>query len=302
MKKALVTGGTGFIGSNLCLELEKQGWEVLAVSKDVETEKDNLIGFKGKIKQLDISNTFDLEEKIDVVFHQAAQTDPRFPEDSETIRNNLEGFKKIIEFAKKKDAKLVYASSASVYAIENSPMKEEQDKCPQSAYALSKLIMDEMAKELFDKIHIVGLRYFNVFGPRESKKGKPASMIYHLGKQIKEGKNPRIFYDGEQKRDHIYVKDVVDANIKAVSAGSGIYNVGTGIATSFNNLVKTINKVLQTDLSPEYFESPYGKSYQDFTQADTSKAESKLNFKTKWNLENGIRDYYNWLGWTNGQK
>ena len=89
--------------------------------------------------------------------------------------------------------------------------------------------MDQTAKKLFDSMHIVGLRYFNVFGPREKFKGRAASMIYHLGKQMKEGKIPRLFKHGEQIRDHIYVKDVVAANLTALEAKSGVYNIGTGI-------------------------------------------------------------------------
>jgi ADP-L-glycero-D-manno-heptose 6-epimerase len=182
-------------------------------------------------------------------------------------------------------------------------MKEDQEKEILSAYGKSKLEMDNMAEKLFNKMHIVGLRYFNVFGPRELYKGRPASMVYHLGKQIRAGKNPRLFKFGEQKRDHIYVKDAVDATIKAIDAKSGIYNVGTGIATTFNNLTKTLNEVMGKALETEYFDMPYDpKTYQSNTQADTAKAEKFLNFKAKWSLKEGIKDYFNWLnknGWDN---
>ncbi|MBU90229.1 hypothetical protein CMO94_01700 [Candidatus Woesearchaeota archaeon] len=164
--------------------------------------------------------------------------------------------------------------------------------------------MDEIANKIFDKMHIVGLRYFNVFGPNEKHKGKPASMIYHLSKQIKAGKKPRIFKQGEQKRDHIYVKDAVDATIKAVDAKkSCIVNLGTGIATDFNELIKVLNEVLGTNFEPEYFDMPYDpKTYQSSTQADTKKAEELLGFKAEWDLKKGIKDYFNWLnenGWDN---
>ena len=163
--------------------------------------------------------------------------------------------------------------------------------------------MDELASTLLDKMYIVGLRYFNVFGPREAHKNTAASMIYHLGRQIKAGKNPRIFNFGEQKRDHIYVKDVIGATIKAVDAKSGIYNIGTGIATTFNDLIKILNGILEKNFEPEYFDMPYDpKTYQGNTQADTTKAENILNFKSKWSLNDGIKDYFNWLdtnGWEN---
>ncbi|MAH33635.1 ADP-glyceromanno-heptose 6-epimerase [archaeon] len=294
--KCLVTGGAGFIGSNLALELEKQGHEVTVADNLISGSKENLDGFKGKFIQMDISKPFELNENFDIIFHEAAITDPRFKDDDETIRANVEGFKNIIALAKKNNAKLIYASTAGLYGNGKVPMKEDQKKEILSAYGSSKLKMDEIASEYFDKIHIVGLRYFNVFGPREANKGKPASMVYHLSRQIKSGKNPRIFKFGEQKRDHIYVKDVVDATIFAVNAKSGIYNIGTGIATTFNELIKVLNEALKTNLNPEYFDMPYDpKTYQKNTQADTKNAEEFIGFKAKWSLKDAIKDYMGML-------
>jgi len=296
--KCLVTGGAGFIGSNLALELEKKGHEVMVVDDLLTGSKNNLKEFKGKFMKIDISKQFELNEDFDVIFHEAAITDPRFEDDDETIRANIEGFKNIVELAKKGKSKLIYASTAGLYGNGNVPMKEEQEKEVLSAYGKSKLMIDKMASKLFKKMHIVGLRYFNVFGPREKYKGRPASMIYHLAKQIKEGKNPRLFKWGEQKRDHIYIKDAVDATIKAVNAKSGVYNVGSGIATSFNELVKILNGVFNTKLKIEYFDMPYDpKTYQSNTQADTTNAEKHLMFKAKWELKKGIKDYMKELGW-----
>lgn len=297
--KCLVTGGAGFIGSNLAIELEKQGYEVTVLDNLLTGNKENLDGFNGKFLGLDVSKDFEIDDEFDVIFHEAAITDPRFEDDEETVRANIEGFKNIIELAKKNNSKLIYASTAGLYGNGKVPMEESQEKEILSAYGKSKLEMDNMAEKMFKEMHIVGLRYFNVFGPREKNKGRPASMIYHLGKQIREGKFPRIFKYGEQKRDHIYVKDVVDATIKAVDAKkSGIYNVGTGIATDFNELVKILNIVLGKNNEPEYFDMPYDpKTYQNNTQADTNKAEEFLNFKSKWGLKEGIKDYMEVLKW-----
>jgi ADP-L-glycero-D-manno-heptose 6-epimerase len=290
--KCIVTGGAGFIGSNLALELESKGNEVVIVDNLLSGSKDNIKNFKGKFLHIDISNEFKLEHKFDVIFHQAAITDPRYANDEETLRQNIQGFKNIIALAKKNNAKLIYASTASLYGNTKPPQKEEQEKELLSAYAKSKIIMDEMASHLWNEMHIVGLRYFNVFGPNEAHKGRPASMIYHLAKQMKLGKRPRIFKYGEQKRDHIYVKDCVLANILALDAKSGIYNVGTGIGTDFNQLVKTLNEVMETNLEPEYFDMPYDpKTYQMNTQADTTRAEKYLKFKAKYTLKQGIKEY-----------
>jgi len=301
--KYLVTGGAGFIGSNLALELEKQGHEVVVVDNMLTGNRDNLNGFNGKFIEADISgNNFNINGSFDAIFHEAAITDPRYPNDRETYNKNVQGFRNIIEIAKKNNAKLVYASTASLYGNGKVPMQEDQEKELLSAYGSSKLEMDKIAETLFDKMHIVGLRYFNVFGPREKYKKRAASMIYHFGNQMKSGKNPRIFKFGEQKRDHIYVKDAVDATIKALNAKqSCIVNVGTGIATDFNSLIKILNQVLKTGLEPEYFDMPYDpKTYQADTQADTAKAEKFLKFRAKWPLKDGIRDYFKFLdktGW-----
>jgi ADP-L-glycero-D-manno-heptose 6-epimerase len=289
--RCLVTGGAGFIGSNLAIELERQGHVVVAVDNLRTGVMENLKNFTGTFLDIDISRPFELEGIFDFIFHIAAITDPREPDDDETIRNNVEGFKLIIDLAKNNNAKLIYASSASLYGHGPAPQKENQEKDLFSAYAKSKLAMDEVAEKLNDSMHVVGLRYFNVFGPNEAHKGRPASMIYHLAKQMKDGKRPKLFKYGEQKRDHIYVKDCVYASILAMDAPSGVYNVGTGVATTFNEVVKYINKALGTELEPEYIDNPYGGTYQENTQADTTKAEKILKFIAQYSTETGILEY-----------
>jgi ADP-L-glycero-D-manno-heptose 6-epimerase len=204
---------------------------------------------------------------------------------------NVGGFRRILDLALKKRATLVYASSAGVYGNGKCPMKEEQELSPQNVYARSKLLMDEIAIKYKDKIRIVGLRYFNVYGPREGYKKKAASMIYQLACQMKANKNPRIFKYGEQSRDLIYVKDVVDATIRAMKAKeSGVVNVGTGVITTFNRVIEILNEVLGTSYEPEYFDNPYS-FYQDETRADIKRAEELLGFKARYSVEEGIRDY-----------
>jgi ADP-L-glycero-D-manno-heptose 6-epimerase len=304
--KYLITGGAGFIGSNLALELEARGNEVTVVDNLMTGNMENIKGLKGMFIESDVSSeNFEINSDFDAIFHEAAITDPRHPNDKDTYNQNISGFNNVIRLAQKNNAKLVYASTAGLYGNGPTPMKENQDKEILSVYGKSKLKMDHIAEKLFDKMHIVGLRYFNVFGPREKFKGRAASMVYHLGKQIKSGKNPRIFNYGEQKRDHVYVRDVVEATIKALEANhSSIINVGTGIGTTFNDLIKTINYVLEKDLKPEYFDMPYDpKTYQQNTQADTSEAERILGFKTKWTLRQAIMHYFKFLdenGWNNG--
>ena len=295
--KVLVTGGAGFIGSNLALELEKQGHEVIIVDNLFSGTKENIKDAKGEFIELDCADpkTKEIENKFDVIFHIAAITDPRHPNDDEVYNKNVNGFNNILALTQKNNAKLIYASSASVYGNGPSPQKEDQPKEILNAYAKSKLKMDNIAETLFDKMHIVGLRYFNVFGPREVHKGRPASMIYHLREQMINNQRPKIFKVGEQKRDHIYVMDCVKATLLALDAPSGIYNVGTGIATTFNQVVEALNEVLGTNLEPEYIDNPYEGTYQNNTQADTTKAENILGFKAEYALKEGIIDYDRFL-------
>jgi ADP-L-glycero-D-manno-heptose 6-epimerase len=120
-------------------------------------------------------------------------------------------------------------------------------------------------------------------------------MIYHLAQQIKAGKRPRIFKRGEQKRDFVYVKDAVEGTIRALDAKtSGIYNLGTGQARSFNELIEVLNKCLGTNLEPEYFDNPHAH-YQSFTQADLTNARKALNYEPRFSLEDGVGDYMQWL-------
>ena len=142
---------------------------------------------------------------------------------------------------------------------------------------------------------IIGLRYFNVYGPREAHKGVPASMVFHLSQQIKAGQRPRIFKHGEQKRDFVYVKDIVEGSILALEAGkSGIYNLGCGQARSFNDLVDVLNKCLGTNFEPDYIDNPHAH-YQDFTEADLDRVRSALGYQPQFPLEDGVRDYMKWL-------
>jgi len=164
-----------------------------------------------------------------------------------------------------------------------------------NVYGASKLKMDNMVREYLSthpQASIIGMRYFNVYGPREAHKGKMASMIWQLYLQMKEGKRPRVFEFGEQRRDFVYVKDVVQANLLALNATkSGIVNIGTGKSRSFNDIIAILNKVLGKDLKPEYFKNPYVAVYQEDTQADFTQAEEQLLHEPRYDLESGILDY-----------
>ncbi|MBI2139401.1 ADP-glyceromanno-heptose 6-epimerase [Candidatus Woesearchaeota archaeon] len=293
----LITGGAGFIGSNLALELQKNPENNITIIDNLSSGKEeNLDGFNGGIIDIDVSKPFTLEGDFDAIIHEASITDTTFRPDEEMLRQNVEGFKNVIKIAMEKNAALVYASSAAIYGNGETPMKEFQAPQPLNAYGESKLLMDRIAKEHFNKLRIIGLRYFNVFGPREHFKGRSSSMIFQLRKQVLDGKKPRLFSPGDQKRDHIYVKDVIDATIKALDAkASCIVNVGTGIATTFNELIAMIQKTMRTEYRVEYFSNPFTQAYQVHTLADTKKAGLQIGFQAQWKLQEAIADYCAWL-------
>ena len=192
------------------------------------------------------------------------------------------------------ETKLIYASSAAVYGNGPIPMKEDRKLSPLNSYASSKCMIDKLAEKTMKEknISIIGLRYFNVYGPKEAHKGKSASMIWQLSRTIKEKRVPRIFKDGEQSRDFIYVKDVVSANIRAMeSKERGIFNIGTGKSVTFNRIIKILNEIFGTSFRPEYFDNPYN-FYQNHTQADTNLSSKILKWKSRFSIEDGIKDYF----------
>ncbi len=298
--KILVTGGAGFIGSNLALELENKGHEVTILDDFSNGNFKNLLGFKGDVITESIADC-DLTgfKDFDIIFHQAAITDTRVKNQKIMMQINTQGFRKLLNFAIENKIKFIYASSAAVYGNINSPAKEEDAGKPNNIYGFSKWVCDCMAMRYMKKYpeeHIVGLRYFNVFGPREQHKEKMASMVWQLTKQMVNREKPKIFKWGEQKRDQVYIKDVVLANILAINAKeSCIVNIGAGKSISFNDIIKVLNDVLNLQYEPEYIDNPYKEFYQEFTQADLTNAKKQLNYEPKWEFSEGVKDYVKWL-------
>jgi ADP-L-glycero-D-manno-heptose 6-epimerase len=303
----IVTGGAGFIGSNLTLALQKKFPEAhLTVIDDFRSGNfKNLTGYRGDFVAQNLA-TLDWREQFgdpaasgfDAIFHLASITDTTLHDQFVQVHDNVEGFRRLLNFARPTKTRVIYASSASTYGAVTQASVESNGAAPANVYSFSKVIMDNVAMceagETPDWI-IIGLRYFNVYGPREAHKGVPASMVYHLAQQMKAGQRPRIFKQGEQKRDFVYVKDAVEGSIRALAAqASGIYNVGTGQARSFNELVDVLNKCLGTNLRPDYIDNPHAH-YQNFTQADLTNARSALGYEPQFPLEAGVRDYMQWL-------
>jgi ADP-L-glycero-D-manno-heptose 6-epimerase len=300
----IITGGAGFIGSNLTLSLQERFPDArLTVIDDFRSgDFKNLAGYRGDFVAQNLATLNWHEqfgnEKFAAIFHLASITDTTNHNQFEQVHDNVESFRRILNFARPTKTRIIYASSAATYGPATEASVESNGAAPANVYAFSKVIMDNIARRVAAESPdwiIVGLRYFNVYGPREAHKGVPASMVYHLSRQIKAGQRPRIFKYGEQKRDFVYVKDVVDGTIRALDVKqSGVFNLGFGQAHSFNELIDVLNKSLGTNFQPDYFDNPHAH-YQNFTQADLTNARNALGYEPLFRLEEGVRDYMQWL-------
>ncbi len=312
-KTVLITGGAGFIGSNLAFYFQENFPTCKVVVFDCFRSEatfsnghlksfghfKNLIGFQGEVIGGDINDERALEKLeaygFDYIFHEAAISDTTVLDQGIMIQTNVNAFKHILELARKSGAAVVYASSAATYGDAPSPQRIGCER-PQNVYGFSKLAMEQIARAFcvsYPQMSVVGLRYFNVYGPREYFKHKTASMALQLGLQILDGNVPRLFYGSENiQRDFIYIDDVVQANIKAALSGkSGVYNVGTGKPRSFQAIADTLQKELGTAFGTDYFENPYLGAYQMHTQADIALTCQDLGYRPNVSLEEGIKAY-----------
>ncbi len=292
--KILVTGATGFIGSNIAKGLCERGHEVIGIGRNNE---ESLEGLNIKLIKLAFYEV-NLKEigRIDVLFHEAAIVDTALEDEAKMNYVNCNAAIDLFKGAIRQGCKkIIYASSTAVYGNSRAPFVEGKGEEPLNAYGRSKLNLDIEAMKLAKenpKTIIVGLRYCNVYGPGESHKGKMANMAYLLTKQIKEN-NPRLFNYGEQRRDQIYIKDVVRANLCAMTNAkkSCIVNCGFGKAISFLEMVDTLNKMLGEKKEVEFIGEPPA-SFQDHTACDMGLAEKLIGFVPKFDFLKGVKDYY----------
>ncbi len=302
-KRILITGGAGFIGSNIAATLaQRDDTEVVIVDNFSSGDWRNLIHVDCEVRAADCDDADMLKEiadgKYSAVYHEAAITDTTVMDQRLMVEVNTNAFAKILAASAQSGTRVIYASSAGTYGNSPAPNAIGSGEEPENIYGFSKLAMDRIAKRWYGKnsAPIIGLRYFNVYGCGEHHKNerdgnKTASMMLQMYDKAKAGEQLRLFKYGEQMRDFVYIRDVVGANIAGLSASqSGVCNVGSGKARTFNDIVKNLGLALDTTFDVEYFDNPFS-FYQMHTEADLSETQRILNWQPEWSLEAGIADY-----------
>lgn len=301
--KILVTGGAGFIGSHIVDSYLSNGHEVVIVD-DLSTGKKEFINNKAKFYKLSIVDK-DLKyvfkkEKFDIVNHHAAQMNVRFSVEDPLFdaKTNVLGTLNILENCRKYNVKkVIFASSGgAVYGNkERYPIKEDVERKPNSPYGMSKKTCEDYLFYFNNNhgLNFTSLRYPNVYGPRQNLHGEAGVVAVFMG-LLMQNKNVKIYGDGEQIRDYIYVKDVVDANNIVLDKGNNdCFNIGTGIPTTVNHIYKKSKKIIGSkgdgvNVAPK--EGDVLKNY-----LDCEKAKSLLKWQYKVKLDEGLNLTYEWF-------
>jgi len=294
--RILVTGGAGFIGSNLANHLAKHN-EVIVVDNCYLGTPDNLNDDVEFIKRTVLDD--DLPTDVDIVFHLAALSSYAMHEDEPTkgARVNIEGFVNTIDQAKEDGCKtVVYASTSSIYGSQTEPSPEEMDVTINTGYEASKMGREAYAEYFKNHygLSMAGMRFFSVYqgyGGAEEHKGEYANVIAQFADNIAHGVSPVLYGDGTQTRDFTHISDIVRGlELAAEHELSGIYNLGTGDSYDFNEVVEQLNEILGKDVQPEYIEYPIPDSvYVHDTCADYSKMQEKTGWQPQITFEQGLK-------------
>jgi nucleoside-diphosphate-sugar epimerase len=297
--KFVVTGGAGFIGSYIVKYLVENGFQVIVVDNLFRGKLSNLAGCEEKIDfhNLDILNFEELRKLVkdsDGIFHQAALTSvpESFTQKDKYQNVNVNGTENIFKLGKEFGIKIVYASSSSVYGNPKSiPIKENASKNPINPYGKTKLDTEILAEQ-YSKlgVKIIGLRYFNVYGIGQTN--DYAGVITKFYEALKADNPPIIFGDGTQVRDFISVKDTAKANLLSMKSSTdyALLNIGTGIATSINDLANLMIKLSGKPLVPIYSNLPEGDVKE--SQADINLTKQLINWMFETNLEDGLKKFF----------
>ncbi|MCP1393239.1 MAG: GDP-mannose 4,6-dehydratase [Methanothrix harundinacea] len=297
----LVTGGAGFIGSNLTEELLSSGEDVIVLDNLTTGSRDNLDGLSGNLKVIETncSDLSDFDISPDAIYHLGVpSSSPIYKKDPLLMGEAINGMIAVLELAKKTGARVVYASTSSLYSGQAPPHREDMEILVTDYYTEARFSMERIA-ELYKKlfgVEAVGMRLFSVYGPNEMAKKQYANIVTQFLWEMMAGRAPVIYGDGNQTRDFIYVKDIVSALRLAMDSGyTGALNAGTGKSYSFNEVAEILAGEMGLEIRASHVDNPI-KNYVAHTLADTSKAEEVLGFKARYSLKDGIGELINHYG------
>jgi len=297
--RALVTGGAGFIGSNLVDALIERGDSVDVVDNLSSGKREN-VSERARLHELDIRESLNdlfAELKPNVCFHLAAQADVRVSVERPDFdaEVNVIGTLHVLEAARATGSRVVFSSTGgAIYGECDVPADESSERRPLAPYGTAKLAAEEYLltyTRLYGMSNVV-LRFGNVFGPRQDPHGEAGVVAIFLGR-LRDGGICKIFGDGEQERDFVYVGDVVQALLAAAAVEGGIFNVGMGRAVSVLELYELCRKVAGSDLAPEHAPARSGELQRSVL--DVGKAADELGWRPETSLEDGLRRTWDWI-------
>ena len=291
----LVVGGAGFIGSNIVAELRGLGHGVVVVDAFTTGSMCNLEGIGGveifhmEDRQLPILSFCDTER---VIWVDGASSSPMYKEDPSLTGRVIEGFIRTLDYARRHKAKLVFASSSSIYNGNSIPWKEDMPIHITDFYTEARVSMERLSKLYYELygVESVALRPFSVYGRNERTKGQYANLVSQIIWAIEREEEFVIYGDGGQSRDYTYIDDVVNAFLLTMDSDikSGVFNIGTGVSYPLNDVIQIIEGLMGKKLSKEYIANPI-KHYISDTLANTYKARNHLGFEAKYSLEDGLK-------------
>ena len=310
----IVTGGAGFIGSNLVRALNARGDSDITVVDDLTdgtkfrniTDCD-IADYRDHVEFIESIQLGRMPRRIRAIFHQGACSTTTEWDGRYMMRNNFEYSKQLLRFCLEQGIPLIYASSASVYGGSEKFIEQPEYEKPLNVYGYSKLLFDQYVQRRLHEAHtqVAGLRYFNVYGPREQHKGQMASVAWHFRNQILADGEARLFVgsggygDGEQRRDFVYVDDIVDINLWLFDNPSvcGVFNAGSGKSQTFNDVANAvINKLGRGSIRYIEFPDSLKGSYQSFTEADLGQLREAGYSGEFRAVEQGVNAYFDALG------
>jgi len=301
MKRILVTGGAGFIGSNFC-NINKDKYEITALDNLFLGDESNLDSDIKFIKG-DACNVKDLDkvESVDYVIHLAGTSSaPMFMDDGfvDGYVNSIQSFVTTLEWARKNGAKrFLYASTSSLYGNNPLPLMENQQVTPINHYAVTKRTYEHCARcynKVYPEMDVIGFRFMSVYGPNEEAKGKYANLISQFCWDYARKRVPVIYGDGTQTRDFTNVKDVVQGLTLAIETdkklGAEVFNIGTGRSVTLNEIAEALEKAFDNGIKAKHIPNPVKEDYVKGQHADISKIQKTLGYKPKVTLEDGIKE------------